>query len=211
MTVQSVDLTRYGVYLRPSPEFGRLVAEAFDVLKRQFGLREAGSYPPHVTLVGSIALDPSVSEEGFLDELDAALAGAPAITVVNGGIVERPGDGIGYELGSGESSSFTDLAGTLMNAVAPLRVYPDGDWDAPLRRRDSPERYRPHLTLAGRELEGEDDLREEVHDFLVGAGFCGPSTFRGDTVTAYRLHAPAWTCDYWKSMSWEIMRSWRLS
>lgn len=213
MTV-TMTRTRYGVYLRPSPELGRLAAEAFELLRRQYGLREAGSYPPHVTLVGSIALDDEVAESALVEALDGVLATASPVAVVNRGIIARPGDGIGYELGDAatdDAASLPELAGELMRVIAPLRVFPAGDWDVSLRRQDSAERFRPHLTLAGRELEGVDELSAEVYDFLTTAGFDGPSAFDADTVTLYRLEADEWAADYWKTMTWQIVRSWRLS
>ncbi|WP_040165151.1 2'-5' RNA ligase family protein [Microbacterium gorillae] len=202
---------RYGVFLRPSPVFARLIAEAFHVMERQYGLREAASYPPHVTLVGSVALD--APESDLIDTLDAVLSARSAMTVRNLGLRQRPGDGIGYALaGMGDGSDpLRALGGELITALAPLRVFPPSDWDVVQRRRDAPERFHPHLTLAGRELEGADALRQEVHEFLVGAGFDGPASFHGDTVTLYRLTADAWTPDYWQSLTWDVVRSWRLS
>ncbi len=63
---------RYGVFLRPSPALIEESLRAYSIVSDQYGFTAAKAYPPHVTLVGSIAL--SVPEPVFVDVLEAVIA-----------------------------------------------------------------------------------------------------------------------------------------
>lgn len=202
---------RYGVFLRPP---ARLVADAlrgYAVTGGLFGYRSANAYPPHVTLVGSIA--PSVPEGVLVDAVDAALARRAAVRLATEGLTLSGGT-VYYQFadapGAAASGGVADLMGALLAAVAGLRHYHDDDFTAARRRRDSPERFKPHLSLISFDGAGSPELSAEALELLGELGLAGPAEELFEWVHLVRLHARDWSGPYWETLTWSVVRAWRL-
>lgn len=204
---------RYGVFLRPSPELIEEALRGYAIVTDQYGFTAARAYPPHVTLVGSIALDPARSEADFLDAIDAVASGRRPFPLVNHGI-EIVRDAIGYQVADPDDRvvpGIVDLMGAVLEAIRPLRVFPPTDRTTSERLTDSTATFAPHLSLLGHDGAERPELVRECFEVLRATGIGGPSLWTGEWVTVYRFRSDDWTDRYWETMSWEVARSWRLS
>lgn len=204
---------RYGVFLRPSPELIEESLRAYRIVVDQFGFTAANAYPPHVTIVGSIALAPGVAEDDLVDAVSGAIAGRCALPLVNHGM-RGWNDSIGYRIDDDPGAStpgLRDLMGSVLEALKPLRVFPPSDRTTAARLLDSPQTFDPHLSLLGHDGKDNPAASAECLEVLEALGIGAPSTWSGEWVTLYRLHAQDWTDRYWDTMTWQILRSWRLA
>lgn len=198
---------RYGVFLRPSPGLGAEALRAYDIVQRQFGFTAACAYPPHTTVVGSIAW---TADEGDLrSAVDGALAAATAMPLLNRGL-EIIGTAIGYQMEDAdpERPLLADLMTNVTDLVAAHRVFPARDFATlhPVPK----EAFRPHLTVLGHDGADHPDVVPECFRFLREAGIGAPSEWVGDTIWLMRMHSADWTGRYWETQSWELVESWTL-
>lgn len=77
------DTDRYGVFLRPDARTCEVLAHLHDLLRRQFGLVAAAVFPPHITLLGNIAV--VRGEADLLARVGAAVAGHGPFEITNPG------------------------------------------------------------------------------------------------------------------------------
>lgn len=201
--------TRHGIFLRPSARIAARTLEAFTMCERLLGLRAAGAYPPHVTILGSIDL--VVPEQELTAALERALAGAAALPVrVEPLALDAHGTYLSHPISQGPGAPLTALMGRVLAEADPLRTIRDGDFAAAERRTDSPETFRPHLTVVGHD---GADRPGDLPDALAVLGELGLGAAVEevwDTVSLYRLTAEDWQGRYWETMTWEVARSWRL-
>lgn len=206
---------RYGVFLRPSPELIRDCITAFGIASGQFGFTAAAAYPPHATLVGSIALAPNATETDLRAAVTDALAEVVPFTVHNAGLDRQFVDSIGYDIdGDGTGSVNRDLRAVmerLFHALSSLTVFPSSDRFIESRKVASSETTRGHVTVVGHDGAGHPELLNELLEVLEELDLDHPSTFLADTITLYRFTSDDWTGKYWQSMSWEVLESVRLS
>ena len=176
-------------------------------LKAQYGLVSAGAFPPHATLAGSLPVQ--VSEAAFGRALARVLATVRAFPVQNSGI-RRLGTGVIvydlHDLDDRPNTRLRELAATVDAVVRPLlaptsSLAPD---------TYAPGRWRAHLSLASHELYERSDLRDEVEQYVRGLAIEHPRSFVADTVALYRFTEDSWTGQWWRTMRWEHLRSWRL-
>lgn len=202
---------RYGVFLRPSPELIDASLRAFAIGEHQFGLTAASAYPPHITLVGSIAL--TVPEENFIESLDAVLENQPARRIVTTGMTLSDDGFVGLRFRDHESSPapLAGLMGEVLEAARPLRHFPLGDRTREHRMKDSPETFAPHLTLVGHDGRDSLDLTEECFEVLTALGIGDQPEWVGDVVTLYRFTSDDWSGRYWETLAWRPLKSWRLA
>lgn len=201
------DPYRYGVYLLPDPRTALAVTTATTAVRAQYGLLSAGAFPPHVTLVGSQHW--GLAESEALEAIDTALAGRTAVVVHNSG-VQPLGAGWVYDwhlLADGSPNpELVALADAVEAAVAPLRrpasSPPSNDVHA--------ETWHAHLSLASHDLHDRADLREEVGEFLRGLPLDAPEAVVADRVALYRTASDDWSGRWWRSLTWEHLRTWRL-
>ncbi len=199
---------RYGVYLRPDPRTCWCVTQLTGQLRAQFGLVSAGSFPPHVTLVGSQRLTAGPGEVAAA--VDRALAGRTAFDVHNAGI--RPMDaGFVYDVhhladGRTPNHLLADLARAVDAGLAPLR--------APVAHHHpvnySPSGFRGHLSLASHDLIERPDLSEEIGEYVSALPIEPPRSFTGEVVALYATFSDDWSGRWWRTLRFEHLRSWRL-
>ncbi|MBQ1444219.1 MAG: hypothetical protein IIZ13_10275 [Renibacterium sp.] len=205
---------RYGVFLRPGPELGRAALQAMDVAQRMFGFQAANSYPPHTTLVGSMAIDGT--ERGLIEVLDKTLAGRAAAPLWNRGLTrEIGGGGLHYNVNEDPSGSgnqlLRELVRDLFAALEPLRVHPVTDRGIVARRQETGETFRAHLTVVGHDGIDHPEVVDECLEFLKGLDLDGPESDPGNTVSLYRFYAEDWSSRYWETMTWTVCKSWTLA
>jgi hypothetical protein len=187
---------RYGVFLRPDPLTCAAVTRITGQLRAQFGLVSAGAFPPHATLAGSLPL------AGPPEELTRALAPVARFTVRNHGLAWLNG-GLVYDV---HGEPMAALAATVDAAVRPL-LTPAPGLPADLFE---PGRWHAHLSLGSHDLAARPDLHEEVEAFVRGLSVEVPAEFSAEVVALYRLEHATWTGSWWRAMTWEHVRSWRL-
>lgn len=202
---------RYGVFLRPSPEMIRDCITAFGIAEGQFGFTAASTFPPHATLVGSIALALDATEADLRASVNEALAGVTPFTVHNAGLHRQFVDSIGYDVDGDRYGNVNQdlraVIATLFHALAPLTVFPLHDRFVESRRAASSETTRGHVTVVGHDGADRPALLDELLEVLEALDLHRPSTFLADTVTLYRFTSEDWTGRYWQSMRWEVIDS----
>lgn len=198
----------WGVYLRPDPVTCKAIADLTELCKRQFGIVSAAAFAPHATLVGAVPSNASAAD--FIKALDPLLSGTPAFPVYNAGIA-RMRVTIIYDidkLESGEKNGpLLQLATDVAEAIAPITAYEPDDWTKPL----DPATFHAHFSLASHDLNTREDLRAEVEEFLRAIPMDYSTHFMADTITLFRFHSADWNAEWWHDLTWEHVKSWRLS
>lgn len=212
---------RYGVFLRPSAALIAETLRSFAVTHEVYGFRAANAYPPHITLVGSIAS--SVSQDVLIDAVSEALRGHTSVrlfsegmSLVQGSVMYRFSDAEPVAPRQKDSgvpvpgSGVRELMGSILEAVSGLRHFHDEDFTAARRRLDSPERFSPHLSIISFDGVDSPELSAEALELLqqLGLGHSIVDTF--EWVHLLRLHAQDWSASYWDSLSWSVVKTWRL-
>lgn len=198
---------RYGVFLRPDPMTCLAVTTITGAIRAQYGLVSAGAFPPHITLVGSLAL--AGRESDLVQTLGAELRGIEGGWVENQG-VRRLGNAVVYDVHARHGQAkeaLLELARRVDGCVGPLLDPAPAGLAADLHFAD---RWRGHLSLASHELDTRADLRDEVLEFAAALDVSLSAQFRADTVLLYRFTHPTWTGSWWQGMRWEHAHSWRL-
>jgi hypothetical protein len=210
MTVVRPDLeasprVRYGFYLRPSPAMSRAQAAMHDVLRRQFGLRVGGQFMPHATVMSFFRSDASVAD--IVAAIDPAMAERQVFPVWNNGPMAL-GRGIVLDVHHDDrgnpNAALQAVHQAAFAAITPL-VRPDcefawGGW--------SGEKFHAHLTLAMADVPSW--ARDEVVEF-ARAESIGPRTFVAEYFHLYAFQSDDWAGEWWHTMSWEWLHSWRLA
>lgn len=202
------DPYRYGVYLRPDPRTCLAVTTVTTQLRAQYGLVSAGAFPPHATLAGTQHL--GRDEGAIIEAVTAALAPLSAFTVHNAGI-RGSGTGFVYDVhhladGRTPNEDLVALAVAVDAALGPLRL----PAEAPQPHLFDRSAFVAHLSLASHDLYARGDLHDEVRDYIHGLGVEVPADFPGDTVALYRTRSDDWSGRWWRSLSWEHLRTWKL-
>lgn len=200
---------RYGVFLRPSARVAIRSLQAFDLCARMFGFIAARAYPPHVTLVGSI--NAAVPETQLIAVIDRALIDAPVQQITIEPIARTAGSSLHHAITDRTGGALRDLMGSLLAAVAPLRVFDDRDFGVERRRADAPERFRPHLSIVGHDGAQNPAEVDEALAYLTHLGLDERLEETWDAVVLYRLTSRDWSGPYWETMTWEVVRTWRLT
>lgn len=196
---------RYGVFLRPDPATCWVVTQITSALRQQFGLRSAGAFPPHVTLVGNLAVEAPVDE--LLSVLDPVFEAVTVFEVLNGGVA-RTGDRFGYDVdrdaGGAINAPLAEVASAVQRAVLPLSLPIDDFLVTPVEEY----RFAAHLSLAGHELAVDGTLADEVGEFIAGLPLVPPASFSARWYSLFEFHAD-WRSHWWRAMTWRHVRSWR--
>lgn len=224
MSPSNDDRFRYGVFLQPDPAFASECIKAMLLARYQYGLPAAIGYPAHITVVGSIALDPdrydpdqplasttpSPREQELIDAVSTALADQEAFTISTAGITHSDNHYLQYRFRDGETGKLAQLMGKVLEAARPLRVFHDGDWSVEQRRRDAPENFRAHLTLVGHDGQFAPNAVAEALRAFRALGLDAPREMRADTLTLYRISSMNWQGEYWHDMEWSLVKGWHL-
>jgi hypothetical protein len=203
---------RYGVFLLPDPRTAAAVTTITTQIKAQYGLVSAAAFPPHVTLVGSLALagDPDRALPDLESELGGVLAARKSFLVANAGVA-RLGNAIVYDVHERDgapNSDLLDLVAVVRSAVLP-RLAPTGAGALAADVRE-PGQWHGHLSLASHEMDERPELADEVVTYIEGLEVTPPNQFGAEVVALYRFEHPTWTGRWWTDLSWSHLRSWRL-
>jgi 2'-5' RNA ligase len=198
---------RYGLYLRPSLAMSRAQASLHDLLARQYGLHAAGRFPPHATLKGFFRA--TVNTAQLRARLTPMLAGRPAFTVFNRGVVVFGQDGIVLDVhrtpAGTPNAALQQLHEAALEALLPV-VHEDCEftWTDP----GAGERFHAHLTLAFADIPAA--RFQEVLRFAREAEPIGPASFLADTVHLLAFTSDRWDGPWWESLRWRLLDSWQL-
>lgn len=197
---------RYGFYLRPSAAMSRAQAEVHELLRRQFGLRVGGQFMPHATIMGFHKTDAPVET---LREVWRGVANRhAAFPVHNAGVIASGKGGLMLDvqhLADGSNNdAMTELHLDAMDSIEPLRDPEDGFIASEWAR----ERFRAHLTLAMADI--PSFAFEEIEAFVHELGPIGPESFTAEYVSWYAFRSEGWGGEWWHTMEWRLLDSWRL-
>lgn len=219
------DAVRYGVFLRPDAQFCDEALRAMVHVNYQFGLSAALAYPPHITLVGSIALNPnepcayddaqsfriSPRESQLVAAVDRAVASSgPQRLAVKSFALSENGF-VYYAFEDQPGNCISNLMGAILSAVAPMRVYHDDDRTVVERKQDSPLNYQPHLTVLSHDGGLDPDVAREAYEQLLELGYGQKTDMISNTVSLYRFGSTTWSGEYWMNMKWRLLKSWKLT
>jgi len=199
---------RFGFYLRPSYAMCNAQAEMHALLRRQFGQLAvtAGAFMPHATLKGFYRSDAAVGD--MIVALDAALIGQQPFTVVNNGPIAYGRSSVVINVQHDEfgetNPAIQRLHEVAFAALSPF-VHPECnftpvEWAGPA--------FFAHLTL----LQGlpRTEFFDEIFAFIQEAEPIGPRRFQAEYVHLYAFRSDDWTGDWGKSLTWEMLHSWKL-
>ncbi len=198
--------TRYGFYLRPSAEMCRAQAEVHALLARQYNLRVAGRFMPHATIKGFFRSDAPLLE--IVERIDGAMAGRAPVTVTNRGPIAFGGTSIvldvHHEADGAPNTPLQTLHEASIAAILPI-VHPDCDftpreWLGPM--------FFAHLTLAMADL--PERFATEVLEFVHDLAPIGPDRFVTDTFHLFAFQSDDWSGQWWRTLEWDLLHSWRL-
>lgn len=206
---------RYGVFLRPSPELIEEVLRGYQVVVHQCGFTAAKVYPPHLTLVGSIALAPGVEEEDLTHAVETVLAGFDPLALVNTGLEQADNGSIGYQIEDAEGvdsdQGVRSLMGSIVEAVTPLRIFPPTDLTVQRLMELNADTFHPHISLLSHDGRDNVPLAQECFEVLRALGIGEYREWTGTVVTLYRFHSDEWSGRYWESMTWKALHTWNLT
>lgn len=197
---------RYGFYLRPSYAMSRAQAEMHDLLRRQFGLEVGGHFMPHATIMGFFRSDASIAE--IETAIDGAVSGHAPFSIANNGPKPHKRSGVSLDVDHNADGSpntaIQAIHESAFSAIVPL-VHPDCEFAFNGWAGDN---FRAHLTLAMADI--PDAQFDEVLEFIESATPIGPEHFLAEYFTLYAFQSDAWGGAWWRTMSWQPIRSWRL-
>jgi len=202
------DTGRYGVFVRPDPATCRAQISLHTLLNSQYGLIAASAFPPHATLLGNIAITSGESE--LLRRVETVVRRYPAIEAHNRGLT-RSGGAIIYDIHCRPDGSvnqpLTDLARHIERDLEQIRARTDHDYMTGHATNDA---FHAHLTIAGQDLALREDLQAEIWQYACALAPDTPADFTIDTVSVYRFRSDHWASEWWKDMTWQHLRSFRL-
>lgn len=192
------DTVRYGVFLRPDPASCAATAALHTLLRQQFGLVSAAVFPPHVTLLGNVAL---TGGEGVLLERVDEVAGRHAPVRVEHAGPRRWHRVIACDV---HDAAVDALARDVEASLTDLRGRTDTDY---LTGQTSTADFRAHLTIAGQDIALRPDLTDEVEEFVAAFAADFPSVMTARHVTTFRFESDHWPGRWWTDMTWQLLRS----
>ena len=197
---------KFGFYLRPSVEVSQAQATIHDLLRRQFGLVAGGSFMPHATIKGFFRSNSTLAEINAA--CDRATAGFAAIPIVNNGVVAFGRSGVAlnvhHDAFGNVNAQLQAFHEAVMDQLEPL-VHPDCTFSAGEWARD---KFFAHLTLAMADV--PDFAFDEIYEFVQAAEPFGRPRFLAEYFHLYAFHSDAWDGQWWHSLEWKLLNSWRL-
>ncbi|MQP33481.1 heme utilization protein [Rhodococcus erythropolis] len=196
---------RYGVFLRPDARTSRTVSDICRLLQHQFGLISAAAFPPHITLIGSIAS--TVQPKQFSDRVAAQLQGTEPFTVTLDGLIDNPGHSLVLDA-SKDHEKNKNLTLTALAAAVDEAVQSMIDPSIPgIAEPFTDDGFRAHFSLASHDFLDRPDLHEEVASFVSDVLDDLPDSFLARYVTIYRFTSAQWAQKWWEDMTWEHVTS----
>jgi len=204
---------RHGIFLAPPPELADVACRATAVVERMFGFAAAAAYPPHITVLGSIAT--GGPEDALAAAVEESLTGIGPIAAHNAGFTAEIGHAVGYDLSRlADGSPNRDLQALfrcIRDTTAPARLFTATDRTAATRRAaEEAGRFAAHLTVLGHDGADRPAEARRARRTLERSGLAGPAELVLDEVVLYRFASRDWSGRYWETMTWEARRSWPL-
>ncbi len=195
--------SRYAVYLIPPYQLSKNVAEAHALLRKQFGFYAADRFPVHCTIKGFFKKNSRPARD-LKQDLDAFFEGQKALPV---SAEEYRVDPIGFGLsllttGGDTNQAFLDFRQELVEITKPY-IADDCDF----KDHDLGRPFHPHITFSFRDI--PNDLYDKVFEWMKdGPDFIGP--FLADTYHFLEVFSEDWSGNWWESLTWRLLASWRL-
>ncbi len=197
---------RFGFYLRPDYAMSRAQAEMHDLLRRQFGIEVGGKFMPHATIMSFFRSDAPVAN--ITAVIANAIARKRPFVVTNNGPKPHKRSGVSLDVHHNEdgtpNAALQALHDAAYRAIAPL-VHPDCEFAF---NGWAGEHYRAHLTLAMADI--PEFLFDEVLAFIRCAEPIGPRRFVAEYFTLYAFQSDDWGGEWWQTLTWLPLHSWRL-
>jgi len=203
LTVPDPAGSRFAVYLIPPYRVARDVTEIHRLLRKQFGFIAADRFQVHGTVKGFFKKIPGPLEP-LTERLDGMFADQTSFPVHFSGFrIDQVGIGLNISLVDGElNPALMRMRERVVDAVCPF-IAPDCDF----AERDLGPPFRAHITLAFRDI--TPAMQEDVLAYLREAPL--PSDpFIADTFHFLQFFSQDWTGGWEKTLSWRLLRSWRL-
>ena len=203
MTIADPADSRFAVYLIPPYRIARDVTEIHRLLRKQFGFIAADRFQVHGTIKGFFKKVPGPLEP-LSERLDSVFADqAPFPVHFSGFRIDQVGIGLNISLIDGElNPPLMALRERVVDAVRPF-IAPNCDF----AERDLEPPFRAHITLAFRDI--APAMQEDVLAYLREAPL--PSDpFVAATFHFLQFFSQDWSGDWEKTLSWRLLRSWRL-
>jgi 2'-5' RNA ligase len=194
---------RYAVYLIPPYVVSRMVMDVHQMLRKQFGLMAADCFQVHATVKGFFK-----KVEGPIEPLVSALDGVFA--------EQRPFEvhfsgyrndeiGIGLDVSQVDGKPNEALYSFRERVVAAVRPFIAADCDFAASDLGNP--YEAHVTLAFRDV--PLSLYDDVLAYLADAQL-PTRPFVARDFQFVKFHSAEWSGSWWRSLSWRLLKSWRL-
>jgi hypothetical protein len=198
---------RYGIFLRPDPATCWNVTQITTAVREQFGLRSAGAFPPHATLIGNLAT--GASETEIVALLDPVFDGLQTFTVYNAGISRQEKNTFEYNVnldasGQNPNEHLRLVAAAVKRAVLPISVPVDDYLVTPVADYE----FAGHLGLASHELAVDSRISDEIGEFIAGLPLVAPASFAAEWYSLFEFKAD-WTAPWWEHLTWRHLKSWR--
>jgi len=195
--------SRFAVYLIPPYQLSKSVAETHTLFRKQFGFSAADRFPVHCTIKGFFKKNnlPVSQLQVELEEFFQAQAPIPV------GVEDYRVDPIGFglslmTLAGKPNTPFLNLRENLVDITRPY-IADDCDFI----EQDLGRKFHPHITFSFRDVPTE--LYDNVFKWMVD----GPDLTGLFLVNIFHLlefFSDDWSGNWWESISWRLIHSWRL-
>ncbi len=222
---QSVkDEVRYGIFLIPDARLVEAAIQAMLIAKHHYALTAALVYPPHITLVGSIAIDGepmryeqvrtsqiSEREDHLVYHLDKVMRSHPIQRLRLREFSASQGGYLAWRFDDRDGNDIAALVGDVVEAIAPMRIFHDTDRFVERHRRISATTFRPHLTVVGHDGAQRLSDVKRLEQMLIELGYADRTEVDCDTVSLYRFASRSWSTDYWDEFEFFPIKTWKLA
>jgi 2'-5' RNA ligase len=196
---------RFGVFLIPDAPTCAKLTQTVGVLAARFGITSAAAFPPHITLIGSLATDQSTDR--IMQCVADTVSDLQPFEVHNSGLVELGGMLV-YDMDRNADGSRNVALAELRDALAASLT--------PVSRRVSDYLTTPwqdgefhaHVSVASHELLERPELVVQVRSFLADLEAELPQSFTARTVALFEFLAPDFAQRWWPQMSWRQVSAW---
>jgi 2'-5' RNA ligase len=197
---------RYGVYLLPAPPLAAAVAAVHGRFAREYGLRAAGRFMPHVTLKGFFRTEAEPAE--LEARLRPALHGRPPVTLHNAGAVALGPETVALDVDAdpdgGRNRALHALHVAVFEAMGPC-VARGCEFTAVEFAGNA---FRAHLTLAMADIP-PDRFPELLA--LAAQAPVGPSSSEAIEVALFAFENRDWAGSWWETLTWRPVATFSLT
>lgn len=200
---------RYGLFLRPPAALARIQAQVHALLRAQYGLVSAGNFPPHMTILGHVAIE--APDDEVIAASAAAMTGVSPVSFYNRGVAPSRG-GVIHDVGrlqTGEPNrALLELFRRAKTHLDPLRVPVPGEYKGGVNAEAG---FYGHMSLAAHDLGLRPDLAEEVLQYLLELSIDARGNYLATTASLYRFETDDWNGRWWEQLAWTHLKSFPLT